>query len=123
MGVSRPTDSPSQGYQRQSGAPGGYRGPRTVTLADRGPGAPLRFRTKTDAARWLGRHGINSETTPKTWRGWPPDELTQAGALAFALDVWRDARARGDWRVTWALRRCDDGACVCQEMLADPLEG
>lgn len=94
-----------------------YHGPRTVTLADRGAGAPLRFKTKTDAARWLVRHGVNSESTPKTWRGWPPDELTPAASLAFALDVWRDARARGDWRVTWSLRRCDDAACVCQTML------
>jgi hypothetical protein len=105
LGVSRPT------YPA-------YRGPRTVTLADRGPGAPLRFRTKTDAARWLGRHGIN-EATPKTWRGWPPDELTPAAALAFALDLQRDARARGDWRVSWTLRRCTDEACVCRELLTE----
>lgn len=116
LGVSRGAYSPETGYQS------GYRGPRTVTLADRGLGAPLRFRTKTDAARWLGRHGVN-ELTPKSWRGWPPDELTPAAVLAFALDVWRDARARGDWRVTWALRRCTDDTCVCQDMLADTLEG
>lgn len=97
-------------------APGGYRGPRTVTLADRGPGAPLRFRTKTDAARWLSRHGVN-ELTPKSWRGWPPAELTPAGVLSFALEVQRDARARGDWRVSWELRRCTDDACVCRELL------
>ena len=94
-------------------------GPPPVSLADRGAGAPLRFKTKTDAARWLVRHGVNSESTPKTWRGWPPDELTPLAALTFTLDVWRDARARGDWRVTWALHRCDDGACVCHDMLTD----
>lgn len=91
---------------------------RTVTLADRGPGAPLRFKTKSDAARWLARHGIN-EHTPKTWRGWPPDELTPAAALAFALEVQTAARARGDWRVSWSLRQCSDAACVCQDMLAE----
>lgn len=96
--------------------PRSYRGPRTVALADRGPGVPLRFRTKSDAARFLSRHGIN-ELTPKSWRGWPPDELTPAATLAFALGIQQDAIARGDWRVTWRLRRCTDGACDCQEMV------
>lgn len=92
---------------------------RPVALADDGRGDPLRFANKTSAARWLLRHGLNSETTPKSWRGWPPDELTPTGALAFALDVWRDARARGDWRVTWRLHPCDDPQCVCQTLLAE----
>lgn len=92
---------------------------RPVALADRGGGAAVTFRTKTDAARWLVRHGLNSETTPKSWRGWPPDELTPTAVLTFALDVWRDARARGDWRVTWRLRPCDDGGCICHDLLAE----
>lgn len=96
-----------------------YGSERPVALADRGRGDRLAFKTKTDAARWLLRHGLNSETTPKSWRGWPPDELTPTGALAFALDVWRDARARGDWRVTWRLHPCDDPQCVCQTLLAE----
>lgn len=95
-----------------------YPAARAVTLADRGAGGPLRFKTKTDAARWLGRHGIK-ELTPKSWPGWPPDELTPPAALAFALGVWREARARGDWRVSWSLRRCTDATCVCQDMLED----
>jgi hypothetical protein len=92
--------------------------PLTVALADRGIGGPLPFKTKADAARWLGRHGVNP-LTPKSWPGWPPIEMTPMATLTFALDIWREARARRDWRVTWSLRRCDDTACVCQGMLAD----
>jgi len=104
------------GYQ--AAYPTAYRGPRTVTLADRGSGAPLRFKTKADAARWLARHGVN-ELTPKSWRGWPPPEMTPAAVLAFALDFQRDAHARGDWRVSWLLRRCTDEACVCRDLLSE----
>lgn len=82
-----------------------FSGPRTGPLADRGPVAPFRFRRKTDAARWLARHGID-ETTPQTWQGWLPDELTPAVALAFALDLQRAAQASGNWRVSWCPGRC-----------------
>lgn len=126
VGYPQPSESPysaSQGHSAQIGLSedarhilSDYPTARTVALADRGAGAPLRFKTKTDAARWLGRHGIN-ETTPKTWQGWPPDELTPAAALSFALDLQRNARAAGNWRVSWSLRRCDDALCVCRELL------
>ena len=90
----------------------------TVALADRGDGAPLRFKTKSDAARWLARHGVN-EHTPKSWRGWPPDELTPTAVLDFALEIQEAATARKDWRVTWRLARCGDPLCVCRDLIED----
>lgn len=109
FGVSRATERPETAH----------RGPQTVTLADRGPGAPLTFAHKTAAAKWLMRHGVNSANTPHAWPGWPPAELTPVAALDVALAVWQAAQARRDWRVTWTLHRCDDPACVCQSMLED----
>ena len=74
------------------------------------------FSHKTSAARWLARHGVN-EHTPKSWRGWPPDELTPTAVLDFALETQRAARARGDWRVAWRLARCDDPLCACRDAI------
>ena len=98
------------------------RGPRTVTLADRGAGRPLAFANGAAAARWLVRHGVHSEYTPRSWPGWPPRPLTREAALAFAQSLLSEARARGDWRVTWRLHRCDDPLCVCQSMLEETEE-
>ena len=95
------------------------RGPRTVTLADRGAGRVLTFATAAAAARWLVRHGVHSEYTPRTWPGWPPRPLTREAALTFAQTLEMEARARGNWRVTWRLRHCDDPLCVCQNQLAE----
>lgn len=91
-----------------------YRGPPTVALLDRGPDAPRAFRTRADAARWLERHGI-SALTPKSWPGWRHVTLTQVEVLRFALE--RQRLGASNWRVTWRLRRCDDGQCVCYDWL------
>lgn len=98
------------------------RGPRTVTLADRGAGRPLSFATASAAARWLMRHGIHSEYTPRTWRGWPPRPLTREVVLTFAQTLLAEARSQGNWRVTWRLRRCDDPLCICQSQVEDAPE-
>ena len=98
------------------------RGPRTVTLADRGAGRVLTFATAAAAARWLVRHGVHSEYTPRSWPGWPPRPLTREAVLTFAQTLELEARARGNWRVTWRLRRCDDPLCVCQSQLAETLD-
>lgn len=100
-------------------SPSGYRGPSTVTLADRGPGVPLAFRTRADAARWLERHGVMSAKTPPSWRGWHNVTLTPTAVLTFALHLRQEATAQRDWRVDWHLRPCDDAACVCHDLLAD----
>lgn len=92
--------------------------PLTVALADRGTGGPLPFKTKTDAARWLGRHGVNP-LTPKSWKDWPPLDLTPDAVLSFALDIQQAALARNDWRVSWRLSQCNDAGCVCHTLLAD----
>jgi hypothetical protein len=116
------SDYPSSGgYRSQTSAyQATYRGPRTVSLADRG-GGPLRFKTKMDGSRWLARHGIN-ERTPKTWPGWPPLDNTPAGVFADALARQRAAKASHDWRVTWELHACSDEACVCRELLVERVE-
>lgn len=93
------------------------RGTRTVTLADRGAGQVLTFATAAAAARWLVRHGVHSEYTPRSWPGWPPRPLTREHALALAQALLTEARVRGNWRVTWRLRRCGDPLCVCQTQL------
>lgn len=93
--------------------------PLTVALAERGGSdGPLPFKTKADAARWFGRHGVNP-LTPKTWDSWPPLDMTPDAVLSFALDIQRRAIARNDSRVSWRLHRCTDAACVCQTLLAD----
>lgn len=125
------SDAPSDGLSGAGGAldwlsgpdgpvnayPSAYRGPTTVTLLDRGPQTPQTFATSADAARWLGRHGINA-STPKTWVGWKHVELTPRGALTFALGLQRVAERDNNWRVRWRLTRCGDAACVCQEALS-----
>lgn len=70
------------------------------------------FRTAVEGARWLMRHGINSEGTPKSWPGWPPD-LEAEAMLALAIVVQRSGR-----RKPWRLHHCDDEGCICRSMLA-----
>ncbi len=77
-------------------------------------GHSAQFSHKTAAAKWLAEHGVNPYTA-RSWRGWPPEELTPRGVLRFAIETRE--RSAGDWRVTWRLRRCDDPACVCRELL------
>ncbi len=77
-----------------------------------GTDAPAVFSHRADAGRWLARHGVN-ELTPKTWPGWRAVELTPRAVLALALSLMDTS----NHRVTWRLRRCDDDACVCRELL------
>lgn len=70
------------------------------------------FRTRSDAARWLMRHGI-SENTPKSWPGWRDVELEPRAVLQLALSLYDPS----NWRITWRLHPCDDSACVCHELL------
>lgn len=72
------------------------------------------FRTRADAARWLMRHGIASEGTPKSWHGWQDVELEPRPVLELALSLCDVT----NHRITWRLRQCDDSACVCRELLA-----
>ena len=79
------------------------------------PAAGGAFRTRADAGRWLMRHGIHSEGTPKTWPGWRDVVLEPRAVLQLALSLYDPAQ----WRITWRLHRCDDPACVCRELLGD----
>jgi hypothetical protein len=92
--------------------PSNYRGPATVTLADRGPDQPVEFKTHADAGRWLERHGVNANTA-KTWHGWRRVHLTPSAVLSFAIGLKRV----GGYRVSWSLRHCEDEACICRELL------
>jgi len=75
---------------------------------------PGMFRTQVEAERWLMRHGIRSMSTPKDWRGWPPDPLTPENVLRLAIET----KQRGGFRVTWRLSECsDDPGCVCHSVL------
>ncbi len=71
------------------------------------------FGTRADAARWLLRHGVNSESTPKDWPGWRDVALDPEDVLALAIRVCDPA----NHRITWRLHRCDEASCVCQRML------
>lgn len=94
--------------------------PRVVALADRGAGAPLTFRYRSDAARWLVRHASPlDEASPKSWHGWRDVEMTPAGVLRFALALQRDAEVTRNHRIGWRLHVCEDPACVCHELLAE----
>ncbi len=73
----------------------------------------LLFGTRADAARWLLRHGVNSESTPKDWPGWRDVALDPEDVLALAIRVCDPA----NHRITWRLHRCDEASCVCQRML------
>ena len=79
------------------------------------PAAGGAFRTRADAGRWLMRHGINSEGTPKTWPGWRDVALEPRIVLQLALSLYDPA----NWRIPWRLHRCDDPACVCRELLGE----
>lgn len=103
-------------------APGHYSGivragrldaPAPVSLTYAAPAAAGTFRTRADAARWLQRHGIHSDGTPKSWPGWREVVLDPRAVLRLALSC-QDA---SNWRVTWRLHRCADAACVCHELL------
>lgn len=86
--------------------------PRPVAFLDRGSGAPEELKTKTDAARWLDRHGVPLNTA----KGWEDlaAGMTSRAALQVAI-----ARKRGPepWKAKWPLHRCDDPLCVCHELL------
>ncbi|HUY76441.1 MAG TPA: hypothetical protein VMV29_06695 [Ktedonobacterales bacterium] len=85
--------------------------PLQRATTDRGvPGAPI---THADAARWLVRHGIASETTPKSWPGWRETPPTPADVLALALSFADE----GNWRKSWRLHPCGDSGCVCHDLL------
>lgn len=87
--------------------------PYSMTYA--APAAAGTFKTRSDAARWLVRHGIASESTPKTWPGWRDVELEPRAVLTLARSLWEP----GNWRITWRLHRCEDGECVCRELLGE----
>jgi hypothetical protein len=75
---------------------------------------PGRFRSQIDARRWLVRHGIRSASTPKDWRGWPPEPLDPENVLRLAQEI----QQAGGFRVTWRLHECvDDPGCVCHQIL------
>lgn len=69
------------------------------------------FANRSEAARFLVRHGLAESTARSWWKGagWPAEPRD---ALADALQ-----RPRADWRVTWRLHRCDDDECPCRELL------
>ena len=71
------------------------------------------FRTATDAARWLLDHGLHSESTPKSWPGWPPSPLDKANVLSLAIER-QDVT---NHRVNWRLHECEVTGCVCHRML------
>ncbi len=75
--------------------------------------AGMLFGTRADAARWLLRHGVNSESTPKDWPGWRDVALDPEDVLALAIRVCDLA----NHRITWRLHRCGEASCVCQWML------
>lgn len=94
----------------------------SLTYGRSGEDAPLdvagmsggTFRTRADAARWLMRHGIASEGTPKTWPGWRDVELTPGAVLALAVSLCDPS----NHRITWRLHPCGDTSCVCHELLS-----
>lgn len=100
--------------------PARYRGPATVKMRDHGTTTAPTFDSRADAARWLVRHGVQSDGTPKSWPGWRHVELSPRAVLALALDLQQRAQALGDWRVAWRLHHCADASCVCQELLGSP---
>jgi excisionase family DNA binding protein len=73
------------------------------------------FHHRSDAARWLVRHGVNNERTPKTWPGWDDSlHLDPRSVLQLAIRLCDPH----NHRINWRLHRCvDDPACVCQELL------
>jgi len=97
---SSPSSAPSSGGSRRFTTSDGY--------------LPGTFRTQAEAERWLLRHGIRSMSTPKDWRGWPPQPLTPENVLRLAIET----KQRGGFRVTWRLYECsDDPGCVCHSVL------
>lgn len=70
------------------------------------------FANRSQAARWLARHGVNP-LNPSNWAGWREVELTPRAVLALAMRI----RERAKWRIPWRLVRCADASCVCQVML------
>lgn len=86
---------------------------RSYALRYTAPSSPGTFATRADAARWLMRHGINAEGTPKSWPGWRSVRLEPEDVLRLAIAVYDP----GNWRITWRLHRCDDTGCVCADLL------
>ncbi len=86
----------------------------TYSMKYASPSTPAAFRTRADAGRWLLRHGISSEATPKTWPGWRDVELDPRAVLTLALSL----QDTSNWRILWRLHQCDDVLCVCRELLA-----
>jgi hypothetical protein len=69
--------------------------------------------THADAARWLVRHGIASEMTPKSWPRWRETPPTPADVLALAISLADVA----NWRKSWRLHPCDVSGCPCHDLL------
>lgn len=115
----------SEGQESLSGredvSPNSYHTPRppveplsaSYALRYTAPAGPGTFAARADAARWLMRHGINAEGTPKSWPGWRDVRLEPRDVLRLAVSVYDPA----NWRITWRLHPCDDSACVCHELL------
>jgi hypothetical protein len=101
-----PVDLPSASFSLRYGTDA------PPDAAGRASGAT--FRTRADAARWLMRHGIASEGTPKTWPGWRDVELTPGAVLALAVSLCDPS----NHRITWRLHPCGDTSCVCHELLS-----
>lgn len=72
-----------------------------------------RFAHHAGAARWLVRHGVNSEYTPRSWAGWRQTPLDMRSVLNKALTQCD----LSNWRITWRLHRCGEASCVCVEVL------
>lgn len=72
------------------------------------------FRTHAEGYRFLALHGVN-ERTPKTWAGKDTVERSPRAFLLWALSI----KQPGNHRQPWELHRCEDPACVCQELLPD----
>lgn len=92
---------------------------RPYSMTYTAPAAAGTFKTRSDAGRWLVRHGISSESTPKSWPGWREVELEPQAVLQLALALYEP----GNWRITWRLHRCEDSGCVCRELLDAGAEG
>lgn len=88
---------------------------RPFSLTVRGSQAEAKLKTRADAARWLTRHGVNSEGTPKSWPGWRDVDLTPRAVLELAISLYDPHNHR--IAAAWKPVRCDDAACVCHELL------